>query len=92
MTHPILPLEDGIVRMKPIGQVVSTVKQEQTGGFANVRAEVEIEPSLAPLLEGIDEFSHVWILYWMAEVKEHSVARRAQGRGDVPITGMLANR
>jgi tRNA (Thr-GGU) A37 N-methylase len=68
------------------------VKQAQTGGFVNVRARVEIDPPLAPLLDGIDDFSHVWILYWMADVKEHSVARRPQGRSDVPITGMLANR
>lgn len=88
----IYPVEDGIVRMRPIGTVRSKVRQEQTGGLIAVRAEVAIDPDLEPLLEGVEEFSHLWVLFWMWEVREHSVARRPQGREDVPVVGILAGR
>ncbi len=90
--HPIFPVEGGVVRMKPIGRVVSPLREQQTGGLTETRARVEVDPALTPLLEGISEFSHVWVLYWMSEVTEHSVIRHPQGRDDVPASGMLANR
>ncbi len=80
------------MRIKPIGRVRSPVLAEQTGGMTSVRSQVEVDPSLEPLLEGFDEFSHLWVVFWMAEVREHSVARRPQGREDVPVVGMLASR
>ncbi len=92
MSHPIFPVEDGMVRIQPIGRVRSPVRSEQTGGLTAVRSEVEVDPALEPLLDGFDEFSHLWVGFWMAEVREHSVARRPQGRDDVPVVGMLASR
>ncbi len=88
----IYPVEEGLVRIRPIGAVRSSVREEQTGGLIAVRAEVEVDPDLEPLLEGVEEFSHLWVLFWMAGVREHSVARRPQGRDDVPVVGMLASR
>jgi tRNA (adenine37-N6)-methyltransferase len=90
--HPIYPINDGLVTMKPLGVVRSAVTEPQTGGLANVRATVEIDPGLEPLLDGFEAFTHLWVLYWMTEVREHSVARRPQGREDVPVVGILATR
>ena len=90
--HPIYPMTDGTVRMKPVGVVRSPVGQPQTGGLAGVRATLEIDASLEPLLDGFEEFSHLWVLFWMTEVREHSVARRPQDRDDVPVLGILATR
>jgi tRNA (Thr-GGU) A37 N-methylase len=90
--HPIFPMTDGLVRMKPIGVVRSPVVEQQTGGFSGVRATIEIEPGLEPLLAGYEEFSHAWVLYWLTEIEQYSVARRPQGREDVPVVGILATR
>ena len=91
--HPIYPLSpDGEVSIRPIGHVASSVKEEQTGGFTRCRCTVELEPGLEPLLDGIEGFSHLLVVFWMAEVREHGVQRRPQGRDDVPVTGMLATR
>jgi tRNA (adenine37-N6)-methyltransferase len=90
--HPIYPMTDGTVRMKPLGVVRSPVNRPQTGGLTKTRATVEIDPGLEPLLDGFDEFSHLWVMFWMTEVREHSVARRPQGRDDVPVLGLLATR
>lgn len=91
--HPIYPLTpDGEVRLRPIGRVRSTVKEERTGGFLRQRCTIELEPGLEPLLDGIEDFSHLLVIFWMAGVQEHSVQRQPQGREDVPVTGILATR
>jgi tRNA (Thr-GGU) A37 N-methylase len=78
--------------MRPIGHVVSTVKEERTGGFTRCRCTIELEPGLEPLLDGIEEFSHLLVVFWMADVREHGVQRRPQGRDAGPVTGILATR
>ncbi len=90
--HPIYPMKDGLVSIKPIGVVRSPVAEPRTGGLTNVHATIEIDPTLEPLLAGFEEFSHIWVLYWLTEVPECSAARRPQGREDVPVVGILATR
>jgi tRNA (Thr-GGU) A37 N-methylase len=80
------------VRIRPIGRVMSSVKEERTGGFLRCRCTIKLEPGLDPLLDGIEDFSHLLVVFWMAFVREHAVQRRPQGRDDVPVTGILATR
>src|SRR5512143_1575883 len=88
----ITSMSDGLVHARPIGAVRSPVGEPQTGGFTELRATVVIDPDLEPLLQGIDEFSHIWVLFWMTDVRECTAARRPQGRDDVPVTGILGTR
>jgi tRNA (Thr-GGU) A37 N-methylase len=91
--HPIYPLTpEGELRIRPVGRVSSAVKEEQTGGFTRRRCTIELESGLEPLLDGIEEFSHLLVVFWMAHVREHAVRRRPQGRDGVPVTGILATR
>ena len=91
--HPIYSLNpDGELRIRPIGRVRSTVREERTGGFVACRCTIELEPGLESLLDGIEDFSHLLVVFWMTFVREHGVQRRPQGRDDVPVTGMLATR
>ena len=91
--HPIYPLDgDGNIKIRPIGTVRSGVRSQQTGGFCEIESEIVIHPELEPLLLGIDEFSHLVVVYWLSEITECSEQRRPQGLDDVPIVGMLASR
>ena len=91
--HPIYPLDDqGNIKIRPIGFVPSGVRAQQTGGFREVESEVIIRPELEPLLDGIDEFSHLVVICWLSEITAFSEQRRPQGLDDVPIVGMLASR
>ena len=91
--HPIYPLDsEGNIKIRPIGRVRSPVLREQTGGFTGVRCDIELEPELEPLLLGIDEFSHLIVVYWLSHITEYSEQRRPQGREDVPVVGILASR
>lgn len=60
------------------------------------RALIELRPELAPALEGLSGFSHVWVLYWFHEndrPEERAILRvHPQGNPANPLTGVFATR
>ncbi len=80
------------VTIQPIGRVKTEVGAQQTGGFREVESEITLDARFEPMLAGIEEFSHLVVVYWLSETDECSVARRPQGREDVPVVGILASR
>lgn len=91
--HPIYLLdEEGNIKIRPIGYVRSRIRRQQTGGFRDVESEIVLDPRFEPLLSGIDDFSHLVVLYWLYEIDAYTAQRRPQGRDDVPVVGILASR
>jgi tRNA-Thr(GGU) m(6)t(6)A37 methyltransferase TsaA len=85
--------EDGFVDR--IGVVHSPVKEPTDEGWGKVVSEVVLDDGLADGLEGIEEFSHVLVLFWMhraAEAEPVRMRRRPQGRQDMPEVGIFAQR
>lgn len=74
------------ITAKPIGRV----KQQ------GERAILEILPEFAPALEGLAEFSHVWVLYWFHahDRPEERKILKVHPRRDPanPLTGVFATR
>jgi len=57
--------------------------------------EVVIDPSLDGILEGIEEFSHIIVLYWPHRIPEKERTLRQvhpMGRKDIPLKGIFATR
>jgi len=78
-----------------IGVVYNDIKEPMDEGWASVVSEVVLDETLADGLDGIEEFSHVLILYWMhraAEAEPVRMRRRPQGRPDLPEAGIFAQR
>lgn len=91
--HPVYPLdEEGNIKIRPIGHVRSFARHQQTGGFLDTECRIVLDPELEPLLHGIEEFSHLIVLYWLHEITTYTPQRRPQGRDDVPVVGILASR
>jgi tRNA (adenine37-N6)-methyltransferase len=91
--HPIFKIdEEGNVKIRPIGYVNSPVKEPQTGGLTEIKAEIVVDKELEKALDGIEEFSHIVVLYWLNEVESYREGCRPQGRDDVPYLGQLATR
>ena len=78
--------------LDPIGFVKNSVKEPRFGNFADEISEVVVDKKFEESLLGIDDYSHVIIVYWMDKVKEHVVKHRPQGNPDVPIVGIFACR
>jgi len=74
------------IQVNPIGTV-----QSHDG-----RQAVVIRPELAPALEGLTGFSHVWVLYWFNENDrpEERATLKVHPRRDPtnPLTGVFATR
>ena len=91
--HPILPLDkEGNIKIRPIGYVKSPVKKPQTGGLTEVEAEITLNDDLARLLHGIEEFSHIIVVYWLHQITSYREECVPQGSEHVPLLGQLATR
>jgi tRNA-Thr(GGU) m(6)t(6)A37 methyltransferase TsaA len=78
--------------MKPIGYVKSPIEEPQIGGLTEIETEIIINDDCAKCLDGIEEFSHIVVLYWLDRITDYRESCYPQGREDVPPLGMLATR
>lgn len=91
--HPIYPLDKkGNIKIKPLGYVKSPIKEPQTGGLTDIETEIILGDDCMPCLDGIEEFSHIVVIYWLNQITSYREACHPQGREDVPLLGMLATR
>ena len=91
--HPIYPLDEhGNIKIRPIGYVRSPIHEQQTGGFRETEGEIVLAPEFEPLLLGIEDFSHLVVVFWLNQITAYASQRRPQGRDDVPVTGIIATR
>jgi len=61
--------------------------------IAETVAEIEVYPEMGDLLHGIEEFSHLLVLYWAHLVPEGGRSLRKvhpMGRKEFPLTGIFA--
>jgi tRNA-Thr(GGU) m(6)t(6)A37 methyltransferase TsaA len=74
------------IQVHPIGRVTRQ----------NDRSVIEIRPELAAALEGLEGFSHVWVLYWFHEndrPEERAILKVHPRRDPTnPLTGVFATR
>ncbi|MBM4286054.1 MAG: tRNA (N6-threonylcarbamoyladenosine(37)-N6)-methyltransferase TrmO [Deltaproteobacteria bacterium] len=72
--------------LKPVGRVI------REGG----RTTIEILPAYVQGLEGLADFSHIWVIYWFHknDTPEQRAHLRVHPRGDPanPLTGVFATR
>jgi tRNA-Thr(GGU) m(6)t(6)A37 methyltransferase TsaA len=86
---------DHEVTMRPIGLVVRN--QAGSKGFDTTDralAEIEIEEAWSEALDGIDGFSHIWVLWWIDRSPDTPSAQRVhpEGRTEIPLVGFFATR
>ena len=82
------------IKLKPIGYVRRASKQENVKDRSLV-SKIIIQKRLTKALEGIEEFSHVFVLFYMHQVsaKEMKALKvHPRGRMDMPLVGLFATR
>ncbi|MAG91560.1 tRNA (N6-threonylcarbamoyladenosine(37)-N6)-methyltransferase TrmO [Candidatus Woesearchaeota archaeon] len=80
------------INLKPIGFVKNDVKEPRFGNFADEISEIIVDEKFTEALNGIDDYSHIIIVYWMDKVKEHVITHRPQGKPEVPVVGIFSCR
>lgn len=79
--------------MEPIGHVASDVDSPVDEGWGKVESRIVIREDLVPALLGLEQFSHILVVFWMHHAPPVSVLqRRPQGREDMPEMGLFSQR
>jgi len=85
------------ITIKPIGIVNSEVNEPQRGKgkWDEVTSEIVIDEKWTEHLDGLDEFSHIMVVFWMhkSPVKGSPPSKvHPRGRADLPLVGLFATR
>ena len=80
---------------EPIGFIKSDVTEKVDSGWGSINSEIVINKDLTDGLKGLEEFSHIIVVYHLNEakfIKEKHLTRRPQGREDMPVVGIFSQR
>lgn len=85
------------VTFKAIGIVRNGITQvprpRPQPGWREVVSDIVINPSLTETLDGLEEYSHIIVLFWLHQVAatgELPTKRHPMGKPELPLVGTLA--
>lgn len=84
--------KNGNIKIKPLGVAKNNVKNPMLPNWKNVVSEIVINRNYSKGLDGIEDYSHIIVVYWMDKEKECHLKHHPQGRNDVPYIGIFACR
>ena len=91
--HPIYPVHnEGNIKIQPLSYIKSPIKEPQIGRIAELETEIVLGDDCSNCLDGIEEFSHVVVIYWFNQITSNRKSCCPQRRSDVQLLGMLATR
>jgi len=80
--------------LEPVG-FVKTVAVGKEVRDKNVVSQIVFREELTEALEGVEEFSHLFVLFWLHEMSDEDrrvMKVRPRGRSDMPLLGIFATR
>lgn len=83
------------ISLDPIGVVHSPVVEGRDEGWGAVSSELRIDERFCAGLDGIEQFSHLLVVFWMHQSSFDAgtdLVRRPRGRADMPEVGIFAQR
>ncbi|MBI4233446.1 MAG: tRNA (N6-threonylcarbamoyladenosine(37)-N6)-methyltransferase TrmO [Chloroflexi bacterium] len=81
------------ITMTPIAVVHNTVTERGQWDFDNVVSDIRVQPEYIEALSGLEEFSHVLVIFWLDRAERGGSPRtHPQGREDLPLVGRFATR
>ena len=84
----------GKICLEPVGFVQTDAVGKEVRD-KNVVSQIIIREELSEALEGVEEFSHLFVLFWLHKIegKEREIMKvRPRGRADMPLLGIFATR
>ena len=80
--------------LKAIGIVRNGIEDPKHKDWEKVISDIVIDSSLDEALDGLDEFSHIIVLYWMHKATAGQLPAKIhpRGRRELPLVGFFATR
>lgn len=84
--------KDGSIFIKPLGVARNKIEQPMSSGWNDVITDIIIDKKYAEGLDGIEDYSHIVVVYWFSKEEECHMKHHPQGNKDVPFIGIFACR
>jgi tRNA-Thr(GGU) m(6)t(6)A37 methyltransferase TsaA len=86
-----------LIALTPVGTVHSPIREPLDEVFGGLTARIELDPArfTPESLKGLDEFSHVEILFYLHQLDESKIVyttRHPRNRADWPKVGIFGQR
>ena len=85
-----------MITFNPIGVVRNDIGKMSTGNWAQAESRIEIDPDLAPGLQGLADFSHVVVVFHLDRIpafdKKEQLLRNPRGMEHLAPVGVFAQR
>ena len=82
--------------LNPIGVVRNSVKEPRMEAWESLESTIVVQDRWAGALDGLEDFSHIIVIYWMHLVSEQlrETTTHVHPRGDhrIPLQGVFATR
>ena len=82
--------------VKPIGFVSSDIKSKPEPGYdwREVVSQVNVDNEFSQALTGLEEYSHIIVIYWLHQADATRISLTVHPRGDkkLPLVGLFASR
>jgi tRNA-Thr(GGU) m(6)t(6)A37 methyltransferase TsaA len=82
--------------LRPIGRVRNQVKEWVDVAWEELESEVALDPRWAEGLDGLEEFSHIWVICWLDRLTEEERGGRCrvhpERRQELRPVGLFATR
>ena len=80
--------------LEPVGFVQTEAVSKEVRN-KNVISQIVFREDLTEALEGVEEFSHLFVLFWlhkMSDENRKTIKVHPRGRADMPLLGIFATR
>lgn len=83
-----------VLELSPIGHVENGVHPGHEVTWEEIDSKILIYPEWAEGLEGLDEFSHIVVLFWLDRPRQEGTPLKVhpEAREDLPLVGVFATR
>jgi tRNA-Thr(GGU) m(6)t(6)A37 methyltransferase TsaA len=80
--------------LEPIGLLKNSFEGGIPDGWETELAEIVLDPKWLPALEGVEDFSHLIVLFWLHLIPRQGIELKTkpQGRQNLPRVGIFATR
>ena len=81
------------LKLQPIGHVITNASHEALRHQSAI-SKIVIDRKFARGLEGLEDFSHIYVLFWLHEIPKpcHRLMVHPRGRVDIEKVGVFATR
>ncbi len=83
------------ISLKVIGIVRNGINQRPEPGWEEIVSEIVVDSRLTEALDGLEEFSHIIVIYWIHQVPapgQVPTKIHPRGRQELPLVGLFATR